>query len=98
MLGLVVSHLVLACLLPLVSARSRRAGFAVAALPPAVALVWALMHAPEALTGVGAAIAAGNHGWNGSCADLVRAPSRIRTSAAVTIAPDGGAATICEIR
>ena len=35
MLGLVVAHLVLACLLPLVSARSRRAGFAVAAVPPA---------------------------------------------------------------
>ena len=53
MLGLIVSHLVLACLLPLVSARSRRAGFAVAAVPPAAALVWALAHAPEALsTGV----------------------------------------------
>ena len=53
MLGLVVAHLVLACLLPLVSARSRRAGFAVAAVPPAAALVWALAHAPEALsTGV----------------------------------------------
>ena len=52
-LGLVVAHLVLACLLPLVSARSRRAGFAVAAVPPAAALVWALAHAPEALsTGV----------------------------------------------
>jgi len=52
-LGLIVSHLVLACLLPLVSARSRRAGFAVAAVPPAAALVWALAHAPEALsTGV----------------------------------------------
>ena len=38
MLGLVVAHLVLACLLPLVSARSRRAGFAVAAVPPAAAL------------------------------------------------------------
>jgi multicomponent Na+:H+ antiporter subunit A len=49
-LELVVAHLVLACLLPLVSARSRRAGFAVAAVPPAVALVWALVHAPEALT------------------------------------------------
>ncbi|MGZ8751122.1 MAG: hydrogen gas-evolving membrane-bound hydrogenase subunit E [Pseudonocardia sp.] len=53
MLGLIVSHLVLACLLPLVSARSRRAGFAVAAVPPAAALVWALAHAREALsTGV----------------------------------------------
>ena len=40
-LGLVVAHLVLACLLPLVSARSRRAGFAVAAVLPTAALVWA---------------------------------------------------------
>ena len=51
MLGLVVAHLVLACLLPLVSARSRRAGFAVAAVLPTVALVWALANAPAALTG-----------------------------------------------
>jgi multicomponent Na+:H+ antiporter subunit A len=49
-LGLVVAHLVLACVLPLVSARSRRAGFAVAAVLPAAALVWALAHAREALT------------------------------------------------
>ena len=51
MLGLVVAHLVLACLLPLVSARSRRAGFAVAAVLPTAALVWALANAPEALNG-----------------------------------------------
>ena len=51
MLGLVVAHLVLACLLPLVSARSRRAGFAVAAVLPTVALVWALANAPAALNG-----------------------------------------------
>ncbi len=50
-LGLVVAHLVLACLLPLVSARSRRAGFAVAAVLPTVALVWALANAPAALSG-----------------------------------------------
>ena len=50
-LGLVVAHLVLACLLPLVSARSRRAGFAVAAVLPTVALVWALATAPAALAG-----------------------------------------------
>jgi multicomponent Na+:H+ antiporter subunit A len=49
-LGLVVAHLVLACVLPLVSARSRRTGFAVAAVLPAAALVWALAHAREALT------------------------------------------------
>jgi multicomponent Na+:H+ antiporter subunit A len=49
-LGLVVAHLALACLLPALSARSRRAGFAVAAVLPAAALVWALAHAPEALT------------------------------------------------
>ena len=51
MLGLVVAHLVLACLLPLVSARSRRAGFAVAAILPTVALLWALANAPAALNG-----------------------------------------------
>jgi multicomponent Na+:H+ antiporter subunit A len=52
-LGLVVAHLALACLLPLVSARSPRAGFAVAAVLPAVALVWALANARAALsTGV----------------------------------------------
>ena len=51
MLGLVVAHLVLACLLPVLSARRPRAAFAVAAGPPAVTLVWALVHAPEALAG-----------------------------------------------
>jgi multicomponent Na+:H+ antiporter subunit A len=49
-LGLVVAHLALACLLPALSARSRRAGFAVAAVLPAAALIWALAHAREALT------------------------------------------------
>jgi multicomponent Na+:H+ antiporter subunit A len=49
-LGLVVAHLVLACLLPVVSTRSQRAGFAVAAVLPAAALVWALANAPAALT------------------------------------------------
>ena len=50
MLGLVVAHFVLACLLPVVSARSQRVGFVVAAVLPAAALVWALALAPEALT------------------------------------------------
>ena len=57
-LGLVVAHLVLACLLPAVSARDPRAAFAVAALPPAAALVWALAHTREALsTGVSSTLA-----------------------------------------
>jgi multicomponent Na+:H+ antiporter subunit A len=49
MLALVAAHLVLAGLLPLVSARSRRAAFAVAALPPAAALSWALSQTSGAL-------------------------------------------------
>ena len=40
-----------------------------------------------ALTGVGAAIAAGSQGWKGSCADFVSAPTRISASAAVTVPP-----------
>ncbi|HEY4417936.1 MAG TPA: hydrogen gas-evolving membrane-bound hydrogenase subunit E [Pseudonocardia sp.] len=51
MLALVVAHLVVAALLPLVSARNRRAGFAVAAVLPAVALVWALVNTAPALAG-----------------------------------------------
>jgi multicomponent Na+:H+ antiporter subunit A len=50
-LGLVVAHLALACVLPAVSARTPRGAFALAAVPPAVALAWALAHAPEALAG-----------------------------------------------
>lgn len=49
MLALVVAHLAIALALPLVSARSRRAAFGVAAVPPAVALVLALVNAPVAL-------------------------------------------------
>ena len=41
------------------------------------------------LTGVGATIAAGSHEWNGICADLVKAPSRISTSATSTAVPGG---------
>jgi multicomponent Na+:H+ antiporter subunit A len=48
-LGLVVAHLALACLLPALSARRPRTGFAVAAVLPAAAFVWALAHAREAL-------------------------------------------------
>ena len=33
-----------------------------------------------ALAGVGAAIALGNHTWNGNCADFVNAPARISSS------------------
>ena len=50
MLGLVVAHLALACALPAVSARHPRAGFALAAVPPALAFAWALAHADAALT------------------------------------------------
>ncbi|MGQ0482335.1 MAG: hydrogen gas-evolving membrane-bound hydrogenase subunit E [Pseudonocardia sp.] len=49
MFPLVLAHLVLAGLLPLLSARSGRAGFAVAAVAPTAALVWALAHLSEAL-------------------------------------------------
>ena len=51
MLLLVVGHLVVAGLLPLVSARSRRAAFGIAAVLPAAALLWALAQAPAALDG-----------------------------------------------
>ena len=51
MLGLVLAHLVLAGVLPVLARRAPRAVFAVAAVPPAAALVWALAHAREALAG-----------------------------------------------
>jgi multicomponent Na+:H+ antiporter subunit A len=51
LLALVVAHLVVAALLPLVSARNRRAAFGVAAVLPAVALVWALANTTPALAG-----------------------------------------------
>ena len=35
----------------------------------------------KALAGVGAAMAPGSQKWKGNCADLVKAPSRIRASA-----------------
>lgn len=50
-LALVVAHLVVAGLLPLVSARSHRAAFAVAAVLPAGTLAWALANAGPALQG-----------------------------------------------
>ncbi|GAA1874575.1 Na+/H+ antiporter subunit A [Pseudonocardia ailaonensis] len=49
MLALVVAHLVVAALLPLVSRRSRRAAFGVAAVLPAATLVWALANLGPAL-------------------------------------------------
>ncbi|WP_232662372.1 hydrogen gas-evolving membrane-bound hydrogenase subunit E [Pseudonocardia sp. TRM90224] len=51
MLALVVAHLAIAVLLPLVSARSTRAAFLVAALPPAAAFGWALTQIGHALDG-----------------------------------------------
>jgi multicomponent Na+:H+ antiporter subunit A len=48
-LALVVAHLVVAVLLPLVSARGHRTAFAVAAVLPAVTLVWALTQTGAAL-------------------------------------------------
>jgi multicomponent Na+:H+ antiporter subunit A len=50
LLALVVAHLVVAALLPLVSRRSRRAAFGVAALLPAATLVWGLANAGGELT------------------------------------------------
>ncbi|WP_246106281.1 hydrogen gas-evolving membrane-bound hydrogenase subunit E [Pseudonocardia kunmingensis] len=50
-LALVVAHLVVAGLLPLVSARSRPAAFGVAAVLPAATLLWALANAGAALGG-----------------------------------------------
>lgn len=50
-LALVVAHLALAALLPLVSARSRRAAFVVAAVLPAATIVWALANLGPALDG-----------------------------------------------
>jgi multicomponent Na+:H+ antiporter subunit A len=50
-LALVVAHLVVAGLLPLVSARSTRAAFGVAAVLPAATLLWALANAGPALGG-----------------------------------------------
>ncbi|SDF38180.1 hydrogen gas-evolving membrane-bound hydrogenase subunit E [Pseudonocardia oroxyli] len=49
MLALVVAHLVVAALLPLVSRRSRRAAFGVAAVLPAATLVWGLANLPAVL-------------------------------------------------
>ncbi len=49
MLALVAAHLVVAGLLPLVSARNRRAAFGVAAILPAATLLWALANASTAL-------------------------------------------------
>ena len=51
MLLLVVGHLVVAGLLPLVSARSRPAAFGVGAVLPAATLLWALANAGSALGG-----------------------------------------------
>jgi multicomponent Na+:H+ antiporter subunit A len=50
LLALVVAHLALAGLLPAVSARSRPAAFAVAAVLPAATLVWALSQVGPALS------------------------------------------------
>ncbi|GAA2854902.1 Na+/H+ antiporter subunit A [Pseudonocardia halophobica] len=49
MLALVVAHLVVAAVLPLVSRRSRRAAFGVAAVLPAATLVWGFAHLDAAL-------------------------------------------------
>jgi multicomponent Na+:H+ antiporter subunit A len=49
LLALVVAHLVVAALLPLVSRRSRRAAFGIAAVLPAATLVWGLANLSTAL-------------------------------------------------
>ncbi|GAY07826.1 hydrogen gas-evolving membrane-bound hydrogenase subunit E [Pseudonocardia sp. N23] len=51
LLALVLAHLVPACVLPAVAARSTRAAFGLAAVPPAVTLGWALAMAPAVLGG-----------------------------------------------
>ncbi|SDO92353.1 multicomponent Na+:H+ antiporter subunit A [Actinopolyspora xinjiangensis] len=51
MLALVVSHLLVALVLSLVSMRHSRAIYPVAALPPTAALCWALAHADSVLAG-----------------------------------------------
>ncbi|MFC7656821.1 hypothetical protein ACFQV8_10545 [Pseudonocardia benzenivorans] len=51
LLALVAAHLVLACALPAVAARSTRAAFGLAAVLPAVTLVWAAAMAPAVLGG-----------------------------------------------
>ncbi|CPU65740.1 Uncharacterised protein [Mycobacteroides abscessus] len=51
-----------------------------------------------ALTGVGAAIAAGSQKCSGMSADLLAAPTRRQTIAAVTAPPVGGAAMISDMR
>ena len=51
MLALVTAHLLVAALLPVLSARHHRTAFLVAALLPAGALVWALVDSAEALRG-----------------------------------------------
>ncbi|MCW0211841.1 MAG: proton-conducting transporter membrane subunit [Pseudonocardia sp.] len=51
MLALVLAHLVLAAALPLVARRSTRAAFGVAAVLPAVTLVWGLVNLPAVLGG-----------------------------------------------
>ncbi len=51
MLALVAAHLLVAALLPLLSARSHRVAFLVAAVLPAAALAWGLSHTNAALHG-----------------------------------------------
>lgn len=58
MLALVVAHFAIAALLPLVSARSTRTAFAIAAALPAAAFAWALSQAGKALgSGVSSTLA-----------------------------------------
>ncbi len=51
MLALVAAHLLIAALLPLLSARSTRNAFLAAAVLPAAAFGWALLHTADALAG-----------------------------------------------
>jgi hypothetical protein len=43
-------------------------------------------------------MAAGSHMLNGKIADFDSAPARMSATAAATMPPAGGSATICEIR
>ncbi|MBE9375161.1 DUF4040 domain-containing protein [Saccharopolyspora sp. HNM0983] len=51
MLAFVIVHLLVALALPIVTRRSTRAAFLIAAVPPAAALVWVLSHAGSVLNG-----------------------------------------------
>src|SRR5687767_5235937 len=71
----------------IVSAPATVSAYVQSAVPPTSGVIRAIRYTPAltivaecryALTGVGACIAFGSQKWNGNCADLVKAASRIR--------------------